>query len=66
LKIGAGCARRVAIKALEIDCGAKYPRATAKIVDDADVLLGALQYPADHQVHLRTTNPSKRLWRQQL
>src|ERR1700687_4883880 len=47
----------VAIKAFEIDCGAKYPKAVAKIVDDADVLLEFYKYPAEHWVHLRTTNP---------
>jgi len=47
----------VAIKAFEIDYGAKYPKAVAKIVDDADVLLEFYQYPAEHWVHLRTTNP---------
>jgi putative transposase len=30
---------QVAIKAFEVDHGAKYPKAVAKIVDDADVLL---------------------------
>jgi putative transposase len=47
----------VAIKAFEIDYGAKYPKAVAKIVDDADVLLEFYKYPAEHWVHLRTTNP---------
>jgi len=48
---------QVAIKALEVDYGAKYPKAVAKIVDDADVLLEFYKYPAEHWVHLRTTNP---------
>jgi transposase-like protein len=48
---------QVAIKAFEIDYGAKYPKAIAKIVDDADVLLEFYKYPAEHWVHLRTTNP---------
>jgi transposase-like protein len=38
----------VAIKAFEIDYGAKYPTAVAKIVDDADVLLEFYKYPAEH------------------
>ena len=29
----------------------------AKIVDDADVLLEFYHYPAEHWIHLRTTNP---------
>ena len=48
---------QVAIKAFEIDYAAKYPKAVAKIVDDADVLLEFYKYPAEHWVHLRTTNP---------
>jgi len=52
---------QVAIKGFEIDYGAKYPKAVAKIVDDADVLLEFYRYPAEHWVHLRTTNPSRSL-----
>jgi transposase-like protein len=37
--------------------GAKWPRAAAKITDDLDVLLEFYNYPAEHWVHLRTTNP---------
>jgi transposase-like protein len=48
---------QVAIKAFEIDYAAKYPKAVAKIVDDADVLLEFYRYPAEHWIHLRTTNP---------
>jgi len=48
---------RLAIKAFEVDYGAKYPKAVAKIVDDADVLLEFYRYPAEHWIHLRTTNP---------
>lgn len=48
---------QVAIKAFEVDYGAKYPKVVAKIVDDADVLLEFYKYPAEHWVHLRTTNP---------
>jgi putative transposase len=48
---------QIAIKAFGIDYGAKYPKAVAKIVDDADVLLEFYKYPAEHWIHLRTTNP---------
>jgi putative transposase len=48
---------QIAIKAFDIDYGKKYPKAVAKIVDDADVLLEFYRYPAEHWVHLRTTNP---------
>jgi transposase-like protein len=48
---------QLAIKAFNLDYGAKYPKAVAKIVDDTDVLLEFYKYPAEHWVHLRTTNP---------
>ena len=48
---------RAAITAFERDYGAKFPKAAAKIVDDADVLLEFYHYPAEHWIHLRTTNP---------
>ena len=37
--------------------GAKWPKAAAKITGDLDVLLEFYDYPAEHWVHLRTTNP---------
>ena len=46
-----------AIKAFERDYGAKWPKAVAKIVDDTEVLLSFFDYPAEHWVHLKTTNP---------
>ena len=49
--------RRTAITAFERDYGANFPKAAAKIVDDADVLLEFYHYPAEHRIHLRTTNP---------
>ena len=48
---------RVAAKAFQIDYGTKFPKAAAKITDDLDVLLEFYNYPAEHWVHLRTTNP---------
>jgi putative transposase len=48
---------QVAVKALELDYGAKYPKAVAKITNDLDGLLEFYRYPAEHWVHLRTTNP---------
>lgn len=48
---------QLAVKAFEIDYGAKYPTAVAKNVDDLDVLLEFYKYPAEHWIHLRTTNP---------
>ena len=48
---------QLAITAFARDYGAKYPKAVKKITDDADVLLEYFRYPAEHWVHLRTTNP---------
>lgn len=48
---------QLAVKAFEVDFGAKYPKAVAKIADDLDVLLEFFKYPAEHWIHLRTTNP---------
>ena len=48
---------QIAVKACEVDFGAKYPKAVAKIVDDLDTLLEFYKYPAEHWIHLRTTNP---------
>jgi putative transposase len=46
-----------AIEALVSDYGAKWPKAVAKVVDDAEALLTFFDYPAEHWLHLRTTNP---------
>ncbi len=48
---------RAAAKAFDAAYGAKFPKATAKITDDLDELLACYDYPAEHWVHLRTTNP---------
>jgi putative transposase len=37
--------------------GAKFGKAVAKITDDLDVLLTFYEFPAEHWVHLRTSNP---------
>ncbi len=36
---------------------AKYPKATACLAKDRDVLLTFYDFPAEHWIHLRTTNP---------
>jgi transposase-like protein len=46
-----------AIGALVSDYGAKWPKAVAKVVDDKEALLCFFDYPAEHWLHLRTTNP---------
>ena len=48
---------RAAVKAFDAAYGAKFPKAVAKITDDEDELLAFFDYPAEHWVHLRTTNP---------
>lgn len=37
--------------------GAKYPKAVAKVVDDAEQLLTFYDFPAEHWLHLKTSNP---------
>jgi hypothetical protein len=46
-----------AVKSFEAAYGAKFPKAVAKITDDVEVLLAFYDFPAEHWIHLRTTNP---------
>ena len=46
-----------AVKAFEALYSAKFPKAVAKVSDDVEELLAFYDYPAEHWVHLRTTNP---------
>jgi putative transposase len=46
-----------AIEAFARDYGVKWPKAVAKITDDAEALLCFFDYPAEHWVHLKTSNP---------
>jgi transposase-like protein len=39
------------------DAFAEFPKATSKITNELDVLLAFYDYPIEHWVHLRTTNP---------
>jgi putative transposase len=48
---------QAAIRAFEKLYGAKFPKAVKKITDDQDVLLAFYDYPGDHWIHLRATNP---------
>ncbi len=48
---------RRAVAAFKLAYGAKFAKAVAKITDDLDVLLAFYDFPAEHWVHLRTTNP---------
>ena len=45
------------MKTFEAAYGAKFPKAVAKITDDVEQLLAFYAFPAEHWVHLRTTNP---------
>jgi transposase-like protein len=46
-----------AVTAFDATYGAKFPKAVAKITDDVEELLAFYDYPAEHWIHLRTTNP---------
>jgi putative transposase len=46
-----------AIQAFARDYGVKWPKAVAKITDDAEELLCFFDFPAEHWVHLKTSNP---------
>jgi putative transposase len=46
-----------AVTSFKAAYGAKFPKAVAKITDDLDELLAFYDYPAEHWIHLRTTNP---------
>jgi transposase-like protein len=48
---------RAAAKVFVAEFGVKWPKVTAKITDDLDVLLAFYDFPAEHWIHLRTTNP---------
>ncbi|MER5548436.1 IS256 family transposase [Streptomyces sp. NPDC002589] len=46
-----------AIKTFAQLYGAKFPKAVKKITDDQKQLLAFYNFPAEHWIHLRTTNP---------
>ncbi|MDJ0466561.1 IS256 family transposase [Streptomyces sp. H27-C3] len=46
-----------AVKVFAQQYGAKFPKAVKKIVADEDELLAFYDFPAEHWIHLRTTNP---------
>ncbi len=52
--------REHALKAIDAFAGefaVKWPKAVAKIIDDAVPLLAFYDFPAEHWIHLKTTNP---------
>ncbi len=46
-----------AIETFARSYGAKWPKAVAKIIDDREELPAFYDFPAEHWIHLRTTNP---------
>ncbi|MFC9431714.1 IS256 family transposase [Streptomyces sp. NPDC056987] len=46
-----------AVAAFEKTYRAKFPKAVKKITDDTDELLAFYDFPAEHWIHLRITNP---------
>jgi mutator family transposase len=46
-----------AVKTVTKLYGANFPKAIKKITDDQDELLAFCDFPAEHWIHLRTTNP---------
>jgi transposase-like protein len=48
---------RRAVAAFKLGYGGKFGKAVAKVTDDVDELLAFYDFPAEHWVHLRTTNP---------
>jgi transposase-like protein len=46
-----------AIEGFAADYGVKWPKAVAKVAGETERLLCFFDYPAEHWVHLRTTNP---------
>jgi putative transposase len=46
-----------AIEGFAGDYGVKWPKAVTKVTDDAEELLCFFDFPAEHWVHLKTSNP---------
>jgi len=50
-------AAQTAFKRFVTRYGTKYPQAVEKLTRDEDALLAFYDFPAEHWVHIRTTNP---------
>lgn len=46
-----------AVRAFERAYQVKYPKVVKRLTDDEDELLAFFDFPAEHWIHLRTTNP---------
>jgi transposase-like protein len=53
---GKGEAER-AVEAFAKEFGVKWPKAVSKITSEREALLAFYDYPAEHWIHLRTSNP---------
>ena len=51
------CHAQAAINAFADEFGVKWPKATAKITGKPEALLCFFDFPAEHWIHLKTTNP---------
>jgi hypothetical protein len=49
-------AAEMAVDRFQETYGAKYAKATEKLLKDREVLLAHFEHPAEHWIHLRTTN----------
>ena len=45
-----------AVNAFAHEFGAKWPKAVAKVVNDVEQLLAFYDFPAEHWIHLKTSN----------
>lgn len=48
---------RAAVQAFAGQYGAKYPKVVKRLVNDEEELQAFFDFPAEHWIHLRTTNP---------
>lgn len=48
---------KAAVKAFAEEFGVKWPKAVKKVTDHEDALLAFYDFPAEHWLHLKTTNP---------
>ena len=48
---------RDAAQRFAAEYGAEYPKAVTTLEKDADALLTFFDFPAEHWIHIRTTNP---------
>ncbi len=48
---------RQAVDVFAQEYGPRWPKAVAKVVDDVEPLLAFYDFPAEHWIHLKTTNP---------